>query len=344
MKAIRIAVIVILAAVAVTPAAAQERVKFEPKFVKDVPFYQEVTTDVKQTITVQGGSELKLSHSQTFQFKWLPTKLEGDKWTVELTIEGMKLNVDIATNQVSYDSAAKATDGGGGNNPALTEFFKNLKDTKFVVTFAKGGVVEKVEGRDEFLKKLGGANQQMETVLKKILTDESLKEMSDPMAGLTVAGDKAVNEAWEKKTNLPLGPIGSYDRTLKFKYVAKEPAAAGSDNVHKVEVDVEMVYKPPTENAEGLLFRIKSGKLEPFNSKKGVYLFDATKGYVKEAELTVSLKGTLKVALGNSTESDVELIQTQTTKLKTQDSSFVVVAGPVPGPGAPPPLPPMPPK
>ena len=135
-----------------------------------------------------------------------------------------------------------------------------------------------------------------------------------------------------------------YDRTLKFKYVAKEPAAAGSDNVHKVEVDVEMVYKPPTENAEGLLFRIKSGKLEPFNPKKGVYLFDATKGYVKEAELTVSLKGTLKVALGNSTESDVELIQTQTTKLKTQDSSFVVVAGPVPGPGAPPPLPPMPPK
>ena len=349
MKAIRIAIVL---AASVAPAAAQERVKFEPKFVVNVPFFQQVGTEVEQTITVQGGSELKLAHSQTFQFKWLPTKLDGDKWTVELIIEGMKLKVDIATNQVNYDSAATPTEAGsGGNNPALGEFFKNLKDTKFLVTVGKGGVIEKVDGRDEFLKKLGGANPQMEGILKKILTDESLKEMSDPMAGLTVVGDKAVNEKWDKKTNLPLGPIGSYDRTLTFTYKAKEAVAPGNDNVHKVEVDVQMAYKPPTEAGEGLLFRIKGGDLKPFNPKPGFFRFDATKGYVKEAKLTVSLKGTLDVALGNNTETKVELVQTQTTTLKTQDSTFAVVAGPVPGPGpgappiiAPPPMPPMPPK
>ena len=101
------------------PVAAQERVKFEPKFVLNVPFYQQVGTEVKQTITVQGGSELKLAHSQTFQFKWLPTKLDGDKWTVELTIEGMKLKVDIATNQVNYDSAATPTDRHPDRHPRL---------------------------------------------------------------------------------------------------------------------------------------------------------------------------------------------------------------------------------
>jgi len=348
-KAIRIAFILALAA---TPAAAQDKVKFEPKFVLNTAFFQQVTTDVKQTITVQGGSELKLTHSQTFQFKWLPVKQDGDKWILELTIEGMKLNVDIATNQVKYDSSATGAEA-AGNNAALAEFFKNLTDptTKFTVTLGKGGVVEKVDGKDEFLKKLGGANPQMEGILKKILTDESLKEMADPMHGLTTAAEKAVNDTWEKTTPIPLGPVGSYDRTLKFTYKGKEP---GADAIYKVEANVSLAYKPPAADAaDGLVFRIKSGDLKPINPKPGTYRFDATKGFVKDAELTVSLKGTLKVALGNNTETDVELFQVQTTKLETKDTTFKVERAPTAGPGvppippkapAPPPMPPMPPK
>lgn len=329
MKAIR--TLIALAAVA-APAVAQEKVKFEPKFVEKAAFFQSVTTDVKQTITVTGGSELKLAHSQTFMFKWEPLKQEGDKWTLKMKIEGMKLNVDISTNQVKYDSTNDKPDG--GNNPTLTEFFKNLKDTEFTVTLGKGGVVEKVDGRDEFLKKLGGANPQMEGILKKILTDEALKEMADPMAGLT-GGDKAVNEKWEKKSNLPLGPIGSYDRTLTFTYKSKEASAPGNENVHRVEADVALTYKPPTENSDGLLFRIKAGKLDPLNPKPGFFRFDANKGYIKEAELSLTLKGSLTVTVGN-TETVVDLYQEQKTVIKTQDSTFVVQAGPVPGPGVPP--------
>src|SRR6185295_9021722 len=105
-------------------AAAQEKVKFEPKFEKDKAFFQKVTTNVEQTVKVQGGADSKLKHEQTFYFKWLPTKFEAEKWTVKLTIEGATLKVDMAGNPVSYDSTLEQP--AAGNNPGLTEFFKNL--------------------------------------------------------------------------------------------------------------------------------------------------------------------------------------------------------------------------
>ena len=174
-------------------ASAQEKLKFEPKFEANKAFYQKVSTKVDQVVKVQGGADLNLKHEQTFLFKWLPTKLEAEKWTVKLTIEGAILKVDIASNPVNYDSTADQP--AAGNNPGLADFFKNLIGTEFTITYAKGMVVEKVEGREDFLKKLGTSNPQMQELLKKLLTDEAMKEMADPTAGLMPGADKAAGIA-----------------------------------------------------------------------------------------------------------------------------------------------------
>ena len=55
---------------------------------------------------------------------------------------------------------------------------------------------------------------------------------------MTVVGDKAVNEKWDKKTTLPLGPIGSYNRTLSFKYIGKDTEKKELD---KVEVTAKLL-------------------------------------------------------------------------------------------------------
>ena len=132
-----------------TPPSAAKGQKFEPKFEANKAFFQQVTTDVEQTVKVQGGQDLKLKHSQTFYFKWNPTKLEGDKWTVALTIEGVKLRVDVANNPVNYDSTAE---NANAQNPGLNEFFKNLVGSTFTVTFGKGMAVEKVDGAEALLR------------------------------------------------------------------------------------------------------------------------------------------------------------------------------------------------
>lgn len=301
------------------PAPASDKQKFEPKFEANKPFFQSVTTDVEQTVKVQGGNDLKLKHSQTFLFKWTPTKQEGDKWNVKLNIEGVKLRVDVANNPVNYDSTAE---NANAQNPGLNEFFKNLLTGEFTVTFGKGMVVEKVEGQEALLKNLGAANQQMEALLKKILTAEALKEMSDPLAGLTPGGDKpekGTGDKWTKTTPLKLGPIGDYDRTYTFEYKGKDKEKPELD---RVEVKATLAYKPPSGDADGLLFRIKSGDLTTQNPKAGYYLYDPKTGWLAKSELSVTMSGTLVVAIGQ-TETSVQLFQTQTTTVETKGETFL---------------------
>ena len=73
------------------------------KFTKDVPFYQEMTTKTVQNIKVQ-GLDVGQNQTQTFYFKFEPIKQDGDKWIIKQTIEGVKMNIDIAGSPVSYDS------------------------------------------------------------------------------------------------------------------------------------------------------------------------------------------------------------------------------------------------
>ncbi|MGL4422370.1 MAG: DUF6263 family protein [Gemmataceae bacterium] len=300
-------------------AMAQEKQKFEIKFEKDKAFFQELTTDVQQTIKVQGGADLTQKHKQTFFFKITPTVQAGDKWTARQTIEGAKMAIDIAGNAIEYDSTNPT--GGPGNN--LADFFSKLVGTEFVITFGKGMIVEKVDGKDDFLKKLGTVNQQMEAILKKILTDDALKQMSDPSFGLTPPGEQAPNGTWEKKSTLSLGPIGSYDVTYKYTYKGKD---AIKKELDRVELVTTLVYKAPAENADGLLFKIKSGELkseEPkADAKPNFMLFNSKTGRVEESEVSVKLKGTINVTIGG-TDTVVEIYQEQTTRTRSGEKSYL---------------------
>ncbi len=309
-----------------TPAANTAR--FETKLEKDKPFYQEMETTVLQTIKVQGGADLVQTHKQTFYFKWLPTNFAGDKWTVKQTIEGVKMSIDIAGNKVEYDSTNTNATGAAGN-PGLADFFSKLVGTEFTITYGKGMVVEKVDGKDEFLKKLGGVNQQIESLLKKMLTDEALKQMTDPSFGLTADKDIAVGGKWEKKSVMNLGPIGSYDMVNTYTYVGKNTTApnAAEKELEKIEVATIMTYKAPTaDQGEGLLFKIKGGELktEPYKAgeKANVILYDAKAGRIKESTLSVKLVGKINVTIGG-TDTTIDLYQEQVTTVKTEDKSFI---------------------
>jgi hypothetical protein len=308
-------------------AGGQDR-KFELGFKKDgkfVPYYQEVSTSVSQVITVQ-GQNLTQQQKSTFWYKWNPTKdekkTEGKdewtQWTVEQTIEGLEMSIDISGNAITYSSKSDAAPGTG--NAGLVEFFKGIKDAKFTATLGKNYKVEKVEGKDAFLKQVSAGNAQLEGLLRKVLTEAALAEMIDPTAKLFP--DKAVKpgDTWEKKTTLTLGPIGTYDLTYKIKYekVEKEKDV--------LSVDTVLSYKAPEDGADGLLFRIKKGStLTSVNEKddsKGTVIYDPKAGRIESAEIKVKLKGDLLVTVGN-TDTKVELEQTQKTSIKTADASFV---------------------
>ncbi len=324
----RFAVAALLGVAVATLAVGQEPKKFELAFAKDkdgkyTPYYQEMTTDVTQVIKVQ-GQDLTQKQKSTFWYQWTPVKEEKVtenkeefmRWTVKQKIEGLEMNIDISGNPINYSSKAEAT--GSSGNPGLVEFFKGLKDTEFTATIGKNYKVEKVDGKDEFIKKLGAGSQQMDTLLKKVMTEDALKEMVDPTAKLFPDTAKKVGESWEKKSSLNLGPIGNYELVYKIKYAAVEKEK------DKLEIETVITYTAPKDNPDGLLFRIKDGsKLtsDPAGSK-GTVLYDPKTKRIDSAEINITLKGDLVVVIGG-TDTRVELTQVQKTVIKTQDASYV---------------------
>src|SRR4029077_19432452 len=114
--------------------------------------------------------------------------------------EGLRMEIEIGGKKISYDSTKES----GPTNP-LSDFFKALAGSEFTVTIDKNMKITKIEGRDEFLKKLVKGNQQMAPLLQTILPDEALKQMSD--STFAVVPDKPVKkgDTWNRKAALNMG-------------------------------------------------------------------------------------------------------------------------------------------
>jgi len=227
------------------------------------------------------------------------------------------MKIDIAGSPVSYDSANETA--GTGTNSALSEFFKALKGSQFTLTIGKDMSVEKVDGRDEFVKKLVSANKQLEQLLNRILGEEAMKQMADPTFGVAPKETKKVGEKWSRVVKLTLGPLGSYENTYNFTY------AKQTGDIADIDVTVELKYTPPgaDQGGETLPFKIKAGKIDQVKddkSNKGTVKFNTKAGRIESSDISVKMTGSLTLDIGGTT-TEVNLTQDQKTTVKTFDKS-----------------------
>jgi hypothetical protein len=292
------------------PAFGQDTVDLKWKFEKDKPFYQTMTTETKQSMKVM-GMDIGQTQTQTFVFSWTPKEQDKDKnWIVTQKIEGVRMEIEIGGNRINYDSMAK--DSATGN--PLADFFKALIGSEFKLTISPDMKVLKIEGRDEFIKKLVSANQQMEPLLKQILSEEALKEMADPAFAAVPAKPVKKGESWTKESKLNMGPIGSYDMKYTYTYEGKD------GKLDKIKTSTDMKYIPPTAAAAGVLpFQIESADLKS-KEASGTVLFNSELGRVESNEMNVKLDGKLTIAIGGM-KTDVDLSQTQKTTVKTSSEN-----------------------
>jgi hypothetical protein len=259
------------------------------------------------------GMKISQTHKQIFYFSWTPKDQDKDgNWVVTQKIEGVKLDIDIGGQKVQFDSTK--TDTGTG---PLYDFFKALVGSEFTLTIGKDMKVTKIDGRDEFLKKLSSTNQQMEPLLKQILSDESLKQMADPTFSVVPGKPVKKGDTWEKKSTLNMGPIGSFETTYNYTYEGPDEK---DKKLHKIKFDTKLKYTPPGPNAGGgLPFKIISADLQGKESS-GNLVFDNDKGRVVSSTASTKLAGKLSIEIGGMTSS-VDLDQTQTTTVKTTDEN-----------------------
>jgi hypothetical protein len=284
------------------------RWKFEP----GKSFYQKMKTETRQQMKVM-NNDVNQTQNQTFFFKWTPKKVENEKVTIEQEIIGVIMDIEIGGSKISYDSTKEAP----ANNP-LGDFFKALVGSKFTIELnTKDLKVEKMDGRDEFLKKLVAANPQMKPLLDTILSQDALKEMAEPIFAVIPTKPVAKGEKWTKTTRLDMGPIGKYENTYSYTYEGTE--GTGDKQLQRIKVDTKLDYKAPGDIAGqgGLPFKIKSAKLTSSNPE-GVVKFNEKKGRVEESKTKLELKGELSIEIGGQT-TKVELSQNQESTVTTMD-------------------------
>jgi hypothetical protein len=303
------------------PAASGDKVNLAWKFEKDKTFYQKMTTETKQTMKVL-NNDVSQTQKQTFYFSWTPLEQKGDDWTISQKIVGVQMDIDLGGSKISYDSTKP-----DAPNNALGDFFKALVGSEFKLTISmpkdKPATITKVEGRDDFLKKLTAANQQMKPLLDQILSDKALEQMAAPTFAALPNAEKAKGDTWKATSTLDMGPIGKYDNAFTYTYEGKNTDAkdAAEKTWDKIKVTTELKYAPPDEKAQtgGLPFRIKSADLTSKDAAGTVY-YDPAKGRVARSVMNLKLNGTLNIEIGGQV-TPVTLSQTQDTNVETTDTN-----------------------
>jgi Family of unknown function (DUF6263) len=298
-----------LALALAVPALAQD-VDLKWKLEKGQAFRQELTTETKQQMNIMGNN-IAQNQKQTFIMSFTPEQQDKDKnWIIKQRIEAVKMEIQVGGQPVVYDS----TKEGGGSQP-LTEFFRALVGTEFKIVLSPEMKVVRVEGRDDFVKKLVAANEQLKPLLAQILTDEALKQMADPAFSALPGKPVKKGDTWERKSTLNMGPIGSYDVSYKYTF---EGLDEKDKNIANIKVETTLKYIAPQGNPPTAFpFQIVKADLTSKDGG-GQIQFDIAKGRVIGSSLSMKMDGTITISVGGQ-NSDVKLSQTQTTTLKTSD-------------------------
>jgi len=276
-------------------------------FDKKEPFYQEIETKTNQTMKVM-GQEVVQKQDQTFYVKWTPNGKDKDgNFEVKQQIVGVKMNIDIGGNKISFDS----TDPKQPKNP-MTDFFTTLMKQDLTFHISPKMEVISIDGREAFIKSLSETNPAINTLLNTILSKDALTKMAEPT--WWALPDKAVSakDTWTRKSELNLGPIGTYNTDFTFTYEGEKDGKA------TIKIDPKMTYSAPKDK-QGLPFVIKRAELAS-KGGSGEAVFDTKKGRFDNTKISMKLGGSLEIEVGNMA-TEITLDQDQTSTVRSSDNN-----------------------
>ena len=181
-----------------------------------------------------------------------------------------------------------------------------------------GMKITKVDGLSGFVQKLAQANDQLKGLLETILSEEALKQMSNPTFAAFPRTEKEFKEGkWDNDVTMSMGPIGSYK--TKYSYAIRKA------DPNKIDVTGSMAYTAPKSGeAGGLPFTIKAGTLTA-DKISGTITIDPKNGRIAESNMEMVLTGNLTIDIAGM-DTKVDLTQKQTSTLKTTDTNPVASA------------------
>jgi RNA polymerase sigma factor (sigma-70 family) len=305
-------------AAAAPPAAADDEgpaVVLRPKFTKDRPFYQEVTTTTRQVMKVL-GNDVGQSQQQTFYFRWTPTERAPDNgWVLTQRVEGVKLSTDIGGSKITFDSTAD------GNAPSvLGDFYKSLVGSEFRVTLDQRYRVRQVEGADAFIKKALPVSPDVRTGWAEVVSVDALRRTAEPSFPALPPGPVRRGDSWVRKDDVDLGPLGRYRATHVYTYEGRD------GRLDRITLETTLKDRRVRGAESRLPFEVTGGNLERA-SGTGTILFDREAGRVVRLESELELEGQLDISTGGQ-KVGVNLHQRQRITVRATPTNPLAATGP----------------
>src|SRR5438067_12222441 len=220
MKRLRFAAAAVAACLLTSPAApaADGPAELRWKFEKDKPIYEEVTTQTKSTLKVM-GNDLTQTMRTTFFWSWTPKEQDAKKnWIIRQKLEAAQLECDIGGLKVEFDSVKDIA----SINP-LSDFFRALVGSEFILMVSPDSKVTRVDGREEFLKRLVTANQPMEPMFRQVLDGDVVKQMAEAVMGVAPNRPVKPGDTWTVAGKLSMGVLGHFDSQVKYTCEGPDP-------------------------------------------------------------------------------------------------------------------------
>lgn len=263
-------------------------------------FYARSAMNIEQTITIN-GRDVDQKQDQASVSRYKVTKVGPDGYTLEQTI---------------LQSSVESNIQPGGADDVT----KKIRGATFTITLDAKFKVQKVDGIDELVTKLGGDDPKAKAMLSATLNEEVMKKSVQDMFYCGPDDSKAVKvgDTWKRDTKLPMGPIGDMDLTMEYKY------AGSKGGKEDVALSGSAKYAPPKKAAGGaaLPFTVKDADLKT-DKLTGTLTFDSTAGRMTESKLEMEMSGSMTIAV-NGREATMDLKQKLVGKTTILDKNPVV--------------------
>jgi uncharacterized protein DUF6263 len=237
--------------------------------------------------------------SQEFGISVLKEREGGGR---ELEMEFLSQKMEMKMNGATM-MTMDTKDPNAVANPLLGQLAKMI-GAKFKYLTRADGTVEKVEGVQEFLAKMGAdAPQPVQDMLKGMFNDENMNQIST-FSNMLPAKPVKVGESWNKQVKIPLGQLGTFNVDSKITFTGTEQRGGNKCAVLDSAATMSSVA-PAADGKSGLPMGMKmtfdSGKMS------GKTFFDLTQGQV--VETNAKQEFTLKMEMPNPQGEGKEAIK-----------------------------------
>jgi len=229
-------------------------------------------------------------------------ELPGGGCVLDMEFVGQKIQSAMGgQTMVSFDSATDPAND--GKNPIAPTFRKIIGLHVQYETDA-GGHVQKVDGVDELVERMGG-NTPQGAMVKSMLNEQTLKQYADFGRGLPDHPVR-IGDTWPMNMEIPMGQIGKLAINLNYTFTGWDDH--DGRKCVKLNYSGTVTSKPVTTTSQ-MSFNIDNGKMS------GTTWFDPDAGVVVENNSTQNMN----MKITPTPNQVINSVVSQTTDLKLTD-------------------------